>query len=603
MLNKKTGRHLLMNMKNNLINSINKINLNKLAIIFLSFHIIMAGFIVALPKANSIEDSSFAGDVNNNLISQDSVTINLDDYVSNTKDADVDNSRTYSENIKIENIDPSISQLPVRQEGEIWVNVTKEVHPTVIHPCEPATIAINVTVEGEPTIELPVAVMLVIDVSGSMNYEYENETGVLHTALYYIKNAANTFIDQMDLTNYTIGIVSFAETATLNHGLTHNGNAVKNAINNLSAGGYTNTGEGIRIAQEELTANCPADASPIILLFTDGLPTAHGTEGDTCLQLCPIENNTCTDYAREQADNSTDVYNTTLFSIGFTGAIIAYGCNDSSVAFAEWLLKDIASSDDYYYGAPNATDIEEIYLNISQLIYDVVISDLVVTDFLPSHFIITNDGGGDYSVLPNGTRKIEFNRSFLALNELWNINFNITTNELGNSLLTNYANSNLTYNRDGTLFTNYLPYPRYINVSSPLEIEKNAPLTVNKDSQFNYVVIINNTGHRILDNIIIKDPLSNKITFNSIDSTYIEFDEDNWNYNNNTLIITNIPLNISEIIEFTISVTVSNVASGDIQNTVFGGYSILTGCTIMDICNSSVITDILLLLMIMLVRI
>ena len=39
-----------MNLKNNLINAINKVNLNKLAVIFLSFHIIMAGFIVILPK-------------------------------------------------------------------------------------------------------------------------------------------------------------------------------------------------------------------------------------------------------------------------------------------------------------------------------------------------------------------------------------------------------------------------------------------------------------------------------------------------------------------------------------------------------------------------
>ena len=32
----------------------------------------------------------------------------------------------------------------------IWVNVTKEVYPTQIHPCEPVTISINVTAEGEP---------------------------------------------------------------------------------------------------------------------------------------------------------------------------------------------------------------------------------------------------------------------------------------------------------------------------------------------------------------------------------------------------------------------------------------------------------------------
>jgi uncharacterized repeat protein (TIGR01451 family) len=487
--------------------------------------------------------------------------------------------------------EPLIPESLNSSQGELWINVTKEVNPIVIHPCETATISINVTAEGNPIIELPVAVMLVIDTSGSMGAEYENETGVMHSALYYIKNAANTFIDQMDLTNDTIGITSFASTATLNQGLTHNDTAAKNSINSLTYNGFTNTGEGIRIAQQELTENCPPNATPIILLFTDGLPTAHSLEGISCNDNCPTSNNTCTDYARQQSNDSKNA-NTTIFSIGFTGGIINYGCGPESLTFAKWLLTNISSDEDFYYDAPNATDIEEIYLNISQRIYDIPISNLIVSDFLPSHFIIINNGGGNHSILPNGTQKIEFNRSSLALNELWNINFNITTNELGNSLLTNYNNSNLTYSRNGNLFTEYLPYPRYINVSSPLEIEKNAPLTVNKGSQFNYKIIINNTGHRILDNIIIQDPLSNKITFNSIDSTYSEFDEDNWNYNNNTLIITNMSLNISEMIEFTISVTVSNAASGDIQNTVFGGYSTLTGCTIMDICNSSVITNI-----------
>jgi len=42
--------HLRMNLKNNLINAINKVNLNKLAIIFVPFLFIMVGFIVILPK-------------------------------------------------------------------------------------------------------------------------------------------------------------------------------------------------------------------------------------------------------------------------------------------------------------------------------------------------------------------------------------------------------------------------------------------------------------------------------------------------------------------------------------------------------------------------
>ena len=39
-----------MNLKNNLINAINKVNLNKLAIIFVPFLFIMVGFIVILPN-------------------------------------------------------------------------------------------------------------------------------------------------------------------------------------------------------------------------------------------------------------------------------------------------------------------------------------------------------------------------------------------------------------------------------------------------------------------------------------------------------------------------------------------------------------------------
>ena len=179
------------------------------------------------------------------------------------------------------------------EEGEIWVEVTKEIYPENIHPCEPATFFINVTAEGNPIIELPVAVMIVIDVSGSMNSEYENETGVLHSALYYVKNAANTFIDNMDLTNDTVGVVSFSETAILNQELTHNGDDAKNAINGLTADGATNTGEGIRIAHEELKDNAQSGAFPIILLFTDGLPTAHGITAEYCYDNCPTSNNSC----------------------------------------------------------------------------------------------------------------------------------------------------------------------------------------------------------------------------------------------------------------------------------------------------------------------
>jgi uncharacterized repeat protein (TIGR01451 family) len=392
----------------------------------------------------------------------------------------------------------------------------------------------------------------------------------------------------MDLTNDTIGISSFGRTATLNQELTHNANAAKNAINNLTASGYTNTGEGIRVAQQEIITNGSSDAFPIILLFTDGLPSAHSPNGYSC-QTCPTENNTCTNYARQQANNSKDD-NTTIFSIGFTGAILNYGCTNASITFAEWLLKDIASIDEYYYRAPNATDLEKIYQNISHKIYNATIFDLIITDFLPSHFLITNDGGGNYSVLPNGTHKIEFTRSFLALNDSWDVNFRITTHVVGDLLLTNFAHSNLNYTQENNSYTEYLPYPIYINVTSPLEIEKNAPIEINQNGQFNYSINITNIGHMALSNVSITDPLSNKVIFNSIDSNYSGFGEDNWEYNEHIVNITNILLDIGDKIGFDISVTAKEGALGSINNTASGGYTTSTGCTVKDICNSSVST-------------
>ena len=484
--------------------------------------------------------------------------------------------------------------------GEIWINVTKEIYPTIIHPCEPATIAINVTAEGGPIIEsIPVSVIFVIDLSTSMNWEYENETGDLHPGLYYVKNAANAFIDQMDLTNDTVGVVSFKKLATLNKELTHNGNDAKNVINGLIAGGAGNMGEGIRIAQQELTVNCSPDAQPVILLFSDGIPTAHSPGGDYCWDNCPTSNNTCSDYARNQANSSKD-NNTKIFSMGYTDTILSYESDcyqepydaNATVAFAKWLLKDIASGEDYYYEAPNAADIEEIYLNISQTVSNVVASNLVVSDYLPSHFIITDDGGGDYSVLPNGTHKIEFNRSSLALNDSWNINFEITTLELGDLLLTNFNNSNLTYIRDGISNISYLPYPKYINVTSPLGIEKNAPTQVNRGDQFIYSIYITNIGHMALDNVTITDPLSDKVAFNSIESNYSGFNTDNWDYSDHILNIADIVLDVGEKIKFNISVTVSDTASGNIENPVYSGYSTSAGCTVRDISNTSVTTSI-----------
>ncbi|MFH1101369.1 MAG: PKD domain-containing protein [Methanobacteriota archaeon] len=136
------------------------------------------------------------------------------------------------------------------------------------------------------------------------------------------------------------------------------------------------------------------------------------------------------------------------------------------------------------------------------------------------------------------------------------------------------------------------PYPRYITVTTPLVIEKNAPPLINSGDLCNYSINITNIGHMTLDNVTITDPFSDKILFNSIESNYSGFNEDNWEYNNHTLTIAHIVLDIGDKIGFIIFVTVVEGASGDIINTAFGGYSTVIGGIIEDVCNSSIITHI-----------
>ena len=58
--------------------------------------------------------------------------------------------------IPLISINPLADDLPTFDDyNGMWVNVTKEVFPTDIHPCEETTIGINVTVEGESIIKLP----------------------------------------------------------------------------------------------------------------------------------------------------------------------------------------------------------------------------------------------------------------------------------------------------------------------------------------------------------------------------------------------------------------------------------------------------------------
>ena len=112
---------------------------------------------------------------------------------------------------------------------------------------------------------LPQAIVLLIDCSGSMNYNGK---------LQEVKSAAQKFVQQQDLTKNQIAVVGFGSQAHPAANLTGDKTSLKNAIIGLSDDGGTSMDQGITAAAEYLKSTA---FNRNILLFTDGLPDSQFT--------------------------------------------------------------------------------------------------------------------------------------------------------------------------------------------------------------------------------------------------------------------------------------------------------------------------------------
>ena len=171
--------------------------------------------------------------------------------------------------------------------------------------------------------ELEVA--LVSDVSGSMSQEIGD-----------LKTAANNFVDNLSSPDEAAAI-SFNSSASVDQELTTNYQAVKNAINNYSAGGGTDIAAGLDAGRIELLTgtNATAGASKVLILLGDG-----GSAAGPALS------------AANTAKNA-----------GIRIFTIALGSGADTQ-----LLEDIASSPDDAFIAPNAADLDTVYAEIAQIV-------------------------------------------------------------------------------------------------------------------------------------------------------------------------------------------------------------------------------------------
>ena len=181
-------------------------------------------------------------------------------------------------------------------------------------------------------------VMLVLDRSGSIN----------STELGQLKTAAKDFVDALgpSLLGVHVGEDSFATTGSLDEHLTHIAQDVKDAIDVLVSGGFTNLKSGIDLAKGEL--DNPGDlhdrpdlTSPDkMIIVTDGHPNR------------PLPEGTADDVAIAAADAAR--------AAGIEIFVVGVG-SDVNTAF---LRDEIADDPDHYYSVSDYSGLETALQNI-----------------------------------------------------------------------------------------------------------------------------------------------------------------------------------------------------------------------------------------------
>jgi len=281
---------------------------------------------------------------------------------------------------------------------------------------------VTLTVNGNPyttsqTSMSKLDIILVLDNSGSMAYgsrgKYDNSTP---SRIASLESTANDFINTMldKDGNVQIGLVTFSK--DVNTSVSFSNYSKKNdlttAINGMTANGGTNLQAGIEQAHDLLDGG-RNDAKKMVIILTDGIPTYFNTNKQdsdrsvkiTCgggaddkaskwdtsgSNLCP-EDKTPSAAAEQELDDLKKDYSTAdIYTITF-------GEEEEAASKLE-KINPVEANENHTYKNEKALDanqLKKLFENISQSLKNVLATNGVVTDTIPSDFSLTDTAKKD----------------------------------------------------------------------------------------------------------------------------------------------------------------------------------------------------------------
>ncbi|MFD1149650.1 vWA domain-containing protein [Saccharothrix hoggarensis] len=220
------------------------------------------------------------------------------------------------------------------------------------------SVPVTVTLDAETGISgNPVDIELVLDRSGSM----QSAVGDLKTAakafVDIIDEATDGSLDGVIANGSRIGVVSFADGATVDAPLSSDANAAKAAIDALGASGGTNHSEAISTGQAQLAGSLPGNSKTMVVM-TDGVTTVGSDASD--------------DAAAARAAG------TVIFGIGL-GAV-------DSTEIKDWTTDPDAT---HYYEAPTPAQLQEVFAAIGAAIVVPAATNVTVVDTVAPQFSVS----------------------------------------------------------------------------------------------------------------------------------------------------------------------------------------------------------------------